>query len=487
MGIFYNDFDKNSTAWLSELISAGQLEKGSVDGRSISEILPGDLDGFRQAHFFAGIGGWPLALRLAGWPDEWEVWTGSCPCQPFSCAVKQKGVCDERHLWPEFLRLISECRPPVVFGEQVASRLGREWLAGVCSDLEALGYAVGAADLCAAGVGAPHIRQRLFWGAARLADMQGDYRRSGEFGTQEGLGPNEEWRVGSSSSGAFGGLGLTPSDGREQRRAEPGRSESASEASGGVGDGERTRLEGWSGESGDDGPEQQAAERAGGWVDSRTILCRDGKWRRIPQYVTTKPIFQLLANGLSGTMDSGWLGYVHKAKERIVSYAEKARIGPREVLREVWGFVGKEEIQRRLGRQGGVYATEVLLVALCQLEGELGEIVDCEVSSFNEEENASVREVRDGSSRFETTSRPSQERRHHGQQGEELGNLVRELSQIGASQKEALKMIHAAGGFPLSESLPGRVAQLRGLGNAIVPQVAATFVRAFMEAIWQKD
>lgn len=117
----------------------------------------------RRVHFFAGIGGWAEALRLAGWPDDREVWTGSCPCQPFSNAGKRRGTEDERHVWPEFRRLIAECKPPTIFGEQVASKDGRNWLASVRNDLENLGYAVGAADLCAAGVGAPHIRQRLYW------------------------------------------------------------------------------------------------------------------------------------------------------------------------------------------------------------------------------------------------------------------------------------------------------------------------------------
>lgn len=160
---YYNEFDPKSAQWLRNLIDAGLIPAGHVDERSITEVTADDVRGYTQCHFFAGIGGWSLALRLAGWPATRSVWTGSCPCQPFSVAGKREGTADERHLWPEFQRLIAQCSPATVFGEQVASKDGRNWLAGVRADLEALGYAVGAADLCAAGVGAPHIRQRLFW------------------------------------------------------------------------------------------------------------------------------------------------------------------------------------------------------------------------------------------------------------------------------------------------------------------------------------
>jgi DNA (cytosine-5)-methyltransferase 1 len=163
---YYNEIDPFAAAWLRSLIAAGHIAPGDVDERSITDVSPDDLVGYGQCHFFAGIGGWSLALRLAGVPDDEPVWTGSCPCQPFSVAGKGAGTADARHLWPEFRRLIAERRPPSVFGEQVASGAGRSWLAAVRADLEALGYGVGAADLCAAGVGAPHIRQRLWWGAA---------------------------------------------------------------------------------------------------------------------------------------------------------------------------------------------------------------------------------------------------------------------------------------------------------------------------------
>lgn len=118
---YYNEFDPFAAQWLRELIADGLIAQGEVDERSILDVRPADLKGYAQHHFFAGIGGWSYALRLAGWPDDSAVWTGSCPCQPFSSAGKRTGTSDERHLWPAFFDLIEACRPPVVFGEQVAS------------------------------------------------------------------------------------------------------------------------------------------------------------------------------------------------------------------------------------------------------------------------------------------------------------------------------------------------------------------------------
>lgn len=160
---FYNENDPFAADWLENLIAAELIPAGKVDRRSIKEVQPDDLQGFTQCHFFCGIGGWSEALRLAGWTGP--CWTGSCPCQPFSQAAgkKRKGKGDERHLWPELYRLIRECGPSVVYGEQVASADGLEWLDGVCTDLESSHYAVAALDLCSAGKKAPNIRQRLYW------------------------------------------------------------------------------------------------------------------------------------------------------------------------------------------------------------------------------------------------------------------------------------------------------------------------------------
>lgn len=163
MAAYYNEIDPYAAQWLRNLMAVGAIPAGDVDERSIEDIKPDELRGYSQCHFFAGIGGWAYALALAGWPDGRSVWTGSCPCQPFSEAGKRAGLADKRHLWPAWFHLIRECRPPVVFGEQVAAAVRHGWLDGVVSDLEGSGYAVGSSILSASAADAPHRRDRLWF------------------------------------------------------------------------------------------------------------------------------------------------------------------------------------------------------------------------------------------------------------------------------------------------------------------------------------
>ena len=158
---YYNEHDPYAAQWLRDLIAAGEIAPGDVDERDIRDVVPNEVAGYTQRHWFAGIGGWSLALRRAGFPDDHPIDTTSCPCQPFSQSGKRNGFDDERHLWPAMFHIISALRPALVMGEQVASAL--DWLDLVQDDLEGTGYAFRAADLCAAGVGAAHIRQRLYW------------------------------------------------------------------------------------------------------------------------------------------------------------------------------------------------------------------------------------------------------------------------------------------------------------------------------------
>lgn len=100
------------------------------------------------------------------WRSDDIILTGGFPCQPYSVAGKRLGKEDERHLWPEMLRVISEVKPTFVVGENVGGLLS--WNGGlvfdeVRADLEAQGYEVAVFVLPAAGVNAPHKRERVWF------------------------------------------------------------------------------------------------------------------------------------------------------------------------------------------------------------------------------------------------------------------------------------------------------------------------------------
>lgn len=260
MAAYYNEHDPYAAQWLRNLIAAGHIAPGEVDERDILDVRPSDLAGFTQCHFFAGIGGWSHALRLAGWPDDRPVWTGSCPCQPFSAAGKGKGFADERHLWPAFHWLIEQSTPPVVFGEQVASPDGLVWLDLVSADLEGAGYAFRAADLCAAGIGAPHIRQRLYW-AARLEHAAGDgwVERRAESVGRRAAGGCSALRMDDAIRAGLEGFAGHGSGGNE-----PGRIYASA-----------------IGSTAETGGADAPGPVNGHWSNADWLWCRDGRWRPV--------------------------------------------------------------------------------------------------------------------------------------------------------------------------------------------------------------
>lgn len=297
---YYNEIDPFAAQWLRNLIAAGHIAPGEVDERSIEDVTPDDLRGFTQCHFFAGIGVWSHSLRLAGWPDDRPVWTGSCPCQPFSAAGKGDGFADERHLWPHFFHLISERRPQHVFGEQVASGNANTWFDLVQADLEGMGYAFGLVPFTSAGIGAPHIRERAYW-VANAGSGRYD-RRTAAAGQETRAGSGIAIGVG------IGGLGnanvarlegLSGNDGAAGREgatgpaAAPGVHDGLANTEG---SGRRERIENIAGvrignaEEGAAGrfakhggmvDEFRTLEVNGFWRDADWLLCRDGKWRPV--------------------------------------------------------------------------------------------------------------------------------------------------------------------------------------------------------------
>lgn len=264
---YYNENDKHCVAALRELIRTGLIPDGDVDDRSIKEVSSDDIKGYTQCHFFAGIGGWAYAARLAGWGDDRQMWTGSCPCQPFSAAGKKRGADDQRHLWPDFFRLIRGCQPKIVMGEQVAGALGYGWLDGVLSDLEGKNYTGEAVDIPACSIDAPNIRSRIYWYAKKgMADAEcreRNWRTIEPWRGREGRGVIEWPSAECIAMGNADDLWKLQSEGREQN------------------------IGGWDGDTN---------ERNNGsfWSDAEWITCHDGKARR------AQPCIRLLVDGLPG-------------------------------------------------------------------------------------------------------------------------------------------------------------------------------------------
>lgn len=342
---FYNDNAPAACAWIEQLIAAGLIPPGRVDNRSIADVRATDLAGFRRVHFFAGIGGWAEALRLADWPDWLPAWTGSPPCQPFSAAGKRAGRDDARHLGPVFVDLVRAGRPPVLFGEQVASSdaIGRAakpgkqgagtepawaWWDDLSLRLEAAGYAAWAAVVPAASVGAPHIRQRLFFGAVDLRFAAGGLAH----GDDTRLGGRREPRRGRAAEcvarqgGMAGGLAIADHQRRDRldallqwRGQEQAGAETAGVgSSGGLADagragdergsrpGETSGTQGsaqgeawqreWGGSAAGAGcaPGERPRPTNGFWGTADWLLCRDERWRPAQSSV------QRVADGLPG-------------------------------------------------------------------------------------------------------------------------------------------------------------------------------------------
>lgn len=221
MRAYYNEIDPAAAHILRAMIDADVIAPGDVDTRSIKEVQPDDVAGYTQCHFFAGGGLWSVAARLAGWPDDRPLWTGSCPCQPFSAAGKGLGTDDPRHLWPDFHRLIRTSRPAVVMGEQVAGKAGYGWFDGVRADLAREDYAGRAVDFPACSIDAPHQRNRLYWVAMAFAD-EFDWRAGA--GRSDGEEAVDLPRSGVTLGDAFGaGLERQRWHGDGSGRPEPGR------------------------------------------------------------------------------------------------------------------------------------------------------------------------------------------------------------------------------------------------------------------------
>ena len=426
---YLNEWDPKTAAWLRELMRRGHLPDGIVDERSITEVSPDDLKGFTQWHFFAGIGGWPLALKLAGWPVSAPVCTGSPPCQPFSVAGKRGGRDDSRHLAPAFLDLIAELRPPVIFSEQVSAAIKELWLDALFVELEEEGYTCASAVLPACSVGAPHKRDRLFMGAIDLANLVSD-------GLERRLPgwTDAQWQAVRGPSGRGGAAGDL-SDAEHQQRPQSlsglcgsglvpgGRDEEAYPPAGRSGDGDLCRFcdgAGWFYGDRDLGP---------------CVCVDDGDVRRHdqPENEIRAGRNAVIAAGINGALAHG--------------DDDRQRAGTRG-----GGGSGKPESVNDPGR--------------CGSSCELPDAADG--AGLSGVEGPAVGEFPEGNGEvYACTRLPDQ---GHGAWSNADWLLCRDGN---------FRPVES-GTFPLAARVPARVVRLRGYGNAIVPQVAAEFIRSFL-------
>ncbi len=459
---FYNDIDPTVCAWTSELIRAGLIPPGDVVCKSIKDIQPDELKKYDQCHFFNGVSGWALAGCLAGIQSRRSVFFMSCPCQPFSCAGKGEGVNDERHLWPEGLRLIKACAPEIVFGEQVASaevvgsqleaafvdavqrgdfaRANRfanqlvkshslhyhqRWLDGVQAGLARIGYTVGATIIGAHSASAPHKRQRLYWMA--VAQSQLDRR-----------GPERQGRRIESANGVHvDGMAEHQSQGRprvesecatgQQQRTRLG----SSGATNSLGDRQQPRLEGHAGHGHNGDQPGRDGARAAGPVAEAGALVPVGQPDRSGRHP-----------GRPATEAAGYGSAVEPAGIRIGSVAESN------------------------GRRDNASLSQPDERGLSPQDGR------------NYWSNFRIIQIRDGTFRRIPDAQSVFQRL-----ADVAPAYLDAMRDLGASEAEIKEVWEACGGFPLAGKIPGRVSLLKGSGNAIVPELAAQFIRAAMEAV----
>lgn len=456
---YYNEHDPFSAGWLEGLISSGLIAPGDVDRRDIQEVRPDDLRGYTQCHFFAGIGGWSRALRLAGWSDSRPVWTGSCPCQGFSSAGKGRGFSDPRHLWPEWFRLIRECRPQCVFGEQVEAAVLHGWLDLISSDLEGEGYAVGAAVLGAHSVGAPHRRQRLWF--------------VGSLGISEGIGHEGEClraAGGRSPDGVAeadaGGVLADPFGSQEHEElSRPEADERGRDADGPGGCGLAGGL----------------ADAAGGGrqsVSGEGRICGEmaGKAELREQSGDRGNADNSLAHRDETGLGADAGSRVHDLEHHAEPCGESRDLADSAVPRQA----GSEDAGADSGdagaHSGGSEQSE--------RGGDAGIAVANPANRGQSERNLGNEA---GAERTASGGRPERYEGRRGNDAADGGHSNFWSGIIWLPCRDGKLRPAQPGIFPLAHGIPSRVGLLRGAGNAIVPQVGAEFISAYRDIIENRN
>lgn len=356
-------------------------------------------------------------------PPSVDVICGGFPCQDVSLAGSRKGLEGNRStLWSEMFRLVCEVKPRWVVAENVPGLMSSDsgrFFGNILRDLAAAGYDAEWGVLSATGVGAPHLRRRVF-----ILAHSNNFRKS------EPTKTGDETRDGSRASCPHcAGYGWFPSfDGEEQIQCE------ACFLA-------HTKREGRS---------TTRASIAGEKIGRGTPTWSGGSsWWSIE-------------SSLGGRAD-GFPIWLERHVARGVSYAESQR--RTEVLRHLWNKDFSQAIQRALRGLGRMESAEVLFAFVREYEREGGlRREQLESAKALESYLRTLRYSQSQSAERPRTSRSPYQSESGRQPPGEHQNTMRSLSCFASSWESGIeRVIHR---------LPNRVDRLRCLGNAVVPQVA---------------
>ena len=555
MSAYYNEFDPKAAAWIRQLIKNGMIADGEVDERSITEVTADEIRGFTQHHFFAGIGGWSYSLRLANWADSRPVCTASLPCQPFSVAGAQKGVDDERHLLPHFIELVKQCNFQTIFGEQVPGAIKHGWLDDLCTEMEREKYRVGQIVLTAAGDGAPHIRQRLYWVA--------DSINKGSQGRLSGGQDTEREAVDrhAGCSGTVDGMENTISNGQCERpeirggisgQCQDGETRDQSERRSKICRMGNTELHGHDASTVGRSLSQSEIEsgmlKSKGsnteWSDPDWLYCRDEKYRPIKS--SSISLFDGFSGGVVCCCNTSQQGYETNKEEGEIN-GDAIKTNSRDFLQSLSGETRKEADEWETGGLDHIQEKEILQSRLHgERSGERGgDKPKSQQDEINQEHEKLLRGVwKNNHATCSSCGRKSFQQLNYefddvvckmpygstltqllGSDGSEYMQTLRKASDenrvlldsqytakevwesLDDKEKDRVRVhfnnrvwIFTEGLKPLANGLPrgvgyssdpsepidanntqeARVMRLKGYGNAIVPQVASSFIQAFM-------
>lgn len=397
-----------------------------------------------------------------------DVITGGFPCQPFSVAGKQKGTSDNRHLWPEMFRIIKAFKPRYVIGENVRGIINIQdgmVFETVCTDLESEGYEVQPFIIPAAGVGAPHRRERVWIIAIREESMvNSDNIRFKQHNTAE---EEASRRRSSATFEPTGNVADTENGRRQQTQSE-----------------RREGTERGSIDSRGIEREGQDIGRDENVENSRRTLQQGTKFGAANE----DEIGKENANQHQRSSSSSESDVANTDSRRSSSEHSTPISGQREKERVRSEYESSRGGETREGGSADVADTNI------STKTQRGEYTNTEKESNERRNNESgstsnvgERRVRETGKSFsydvaDTENIGTGKLRHFNQTQRREGSHSAQLDSSSSTQRKQGWWSVEPNVGRVAHGISGRIHRLKGLGNAIVPQIAEEIGRAIVKA-----